>query len=104
MLHMTDEDASGFATRSVHGGYEPDPTTGAVAPPLYQTTSYVFDDADHAAKLFALEADGNVYSRLTNPTTASPTSTAASAPSRRPAASPRSTPPSPCSRKLARTS
>jgi len=59
----------GFATRTVHAGQSPDPETGARAPPLYQTTSYVFDDADHAASLYALEAEGDVYSRISNPTT-----------------------------------
>ena len=58
-----------FRTRSVHAGAEPDPTTGARATPIHQTTSYVFDDADHAARLFALEEAGTVYSRLMNPTT-----------------------------------
>jgi O-acetylhomoserine (thiol)-lyase len=57
-------------TDALHAGQEPDPTTGARAPPLYQTTSYEFDDADHAARLFALEEAGNIYSRLMNPTNA----------------------------------
>lgn len=65
---MTDEHA--FETRSLHAGQEPDPVTGARAPPLYQTTSFVFDDADHAARLFALEEEGNIYSRIMNPTNA----------------------------------
>ena len=60
----------GFATRAVHAGQEPDPVTGARAPPLYQTTSYAFEDADHAAALYALEAEGDVYSRISNPTVA----------------------------------
>jgi O-acetylhomoserine (thiol)-lyase len=65
---MTDQ---GFGTRCVHAGQaEPDPATGARAPPIYQTTSYVFEDADHAADRFALEAEGNVYSRYQNPTVA----------------------------------
>ena len=64
---MTEE--TGFGTRTVHAGQPPDPGTGARAPPLYQTTSYVFDDADHAASLYALEAEGDVYSRISNPTT-----------------------------------
>ncbi|MFB6308891.1 MAG: O-acetylhomoserine aminocarboxypropyltransferase/cysteine synthase family protein [Haloarculaceae archaeon] len=65
---MTD-DAQGFGTRCVHAGQEePDPATGARAPPIYQTTSYVFEDADHAADLYALDAEGNVYSRFDNPT------------------------------------
>jgi O-acetylhomoserine (thiol)-lyase len=59
----------GFHTRSLHAGQDPDPATGARAPPLYQTTSYVFDDADYAADLYALEEDGHVYSRISNPTT-----------------------------------
>ncbi|SNR58497.1 O-acetylhomoserine aminocarboxypropyltransferase/cysteine synthase family protein [Halorubrum vacuolatum] len=59
-----------FRTRSVHAGATPDPTTGARATPIYQTTSYVFDDADHAARLFGLEEAGNVYSRIMNPTNA----------------------------------
>ena len=67
---MSDEDKQGFHTRSVHAAQEADPTTGARAPPLYQTTSYEFDDADHAAALFALEEAGNIYSRIMNPTNA----------------------------------
>ncbi|WP_152039441.1 O-acetylhomoserine aminocarboxypropyltransferase/cysteine synthase family protein [Salinigranum salinum] len=59
----------GFHTRSLHAGQDPDPATGARAPPIYQTTSYVFDDADYAADLYALEAEGYVYSRIANPTT-----------------------------------
>ncbi|KAB1197726.1 MULTISPECIES: O-acetylhomoserine aminocarboxypropyltransferase/cysteine synthase family protein [Haloferax] len=59
----------GFRTRGLHAGQDPDPATGARAPPLYQTTSYVFDDADTAADLYALESDGDVYSRISNPTT-----------------------------------
>jgi O-acetylhomoserine (thiol)-lyase len=58
-----------LATLSVHAGQEVDPTTGARAVPIYQTTSYVFKDADHAARLFALQEFGNVYTRLMNPTT-----------------------------------
>lgn len=59
----------GFNTLQVHAGQEVDPTTGARAVPIYQTTSYVFDDADHAANRFALKDAGNIYTRLTNPTT-----------------------------------
>jgi len=55
-------------TLSLHAGQEPDPTTGARAVPIYQTTSYVFKDADHAANLFALKEFGNIYTRLMNPT------------------------------------
>ena len=58
------------STNSLHAGQDPDPTTGARAPPLYQTTSYVFDDAQHAADLFALDDAGNIYSRIMNPTNA----------------------------------
>jgi len=61
--------ARGFRTRSLHAGQEPDPATGARAPPIYQTTSYVFGDADRAADLYALDAEGDVYSRISNPTT-----------------------------------
>jgi O-acetylhomoserine (thiol)-lyase len=53
----------------LHGGQEPDPATGARAVPIYQTTSYVFKDVDHAARLFALEEVGNIYTRMMNPTT-----------------------------------
>ncbi len=59
-----------FATLAVHAGAAPDPTTGARATPIYQTTSFVFNDADHAASLFGLEAFGNIYTRITNPTQA----------------------------------
>lgn len=64
---MTDR-RYGFETLAVHAGAAPDPTTGARAVPIYQTTSYVFDDVDHAAALFNLQKFGNIYSRLTNPT------------------------------------
>jgi O-acetylhomoserine (thiol)-lyase len=60
----------GFDTLAVHAGAAPDPTTGARALPIYQTTAYVFEDADHAAALFNLQTVGFIYSRLTNPTTA----------------------------------
>ncbi|MFD1797471.1 O-acetylhomoserine aminocarboxypropyltransferase/cysteine synthase [Paracoccus aurantiacus] len=63
---MTEE--LGFDTRAIHAGAEPDPATGARQVPIYQTTAYVFRDADHAAKLFALQEVGYIYSRLTNPT------------------------------------
>ena len=59
----------GFNTRSLHHGYQPDPTTGARAVPIYQSTSFVFKDSDHAAKLFALQEFGNIYTRIMNPTT-----------------------------------
>ena len=60
----------GFNTLSIHAGAAPDPTTGARATPIYQTTSYVFDDVDHAASLFGLQAVGNIYTRIGNPTQA----------------------------------
>ena len=60
----------GFETLAIHAGATPDPTTGARATPIYQTTSFVFDDVDHAASLFNLQQFGNIYSRLTNPTVA----------------------------------
>jgi O-acetylhomoserine (thiol)-lyase len=60
----------GFETLAVHAGSPPDPTTGARQTPIYQTTSFVFDDADHAASLFNLQVPGFIYSRLTNPTVA----------------------------------
>jgi O-acetylhomoserine (thiol)-lyase len=69
---MSDEtdDTPGFATRSLHAGADPDPTTGARALPIHQTTSYVFEDADDAAAQFALEKEGFIYTRLMNPTVA----------------------------------
>ena len=59
-----------FSTLSLHGGQQPDPATGARAVPIYQTTSYVFEDVDHAASLFNLERAGHIYSRISNPTVA----------------------------------
>ena len=58
-----------FATLAVHAGQVPDPTTGSRAVPIYQTTSYVFNDADHAGRLFGLQEFGNIYTRIMNPTT-----------------------------------
>ncbi|MGA9063380.1 MAG: homocysteine synthase [Terracidiphilus sp.] len=58
-----------LATQAVHAGQSPDPTTGARAVPIYQTTSYLFQDADHAGRLFALKEFGNIYTRIMNPTT-----------------------------------
>src|ERR1700678_3606926 len=60
----------GFETRQVHAGAVPDPTTGARAVPIYQTTSYTFRDTAHAAALFGLEELGFIYSRIMNPTQA----------------------------------
>src|SRR4051794_24302958 len=66
---MTDR-MPGFHTLAVHAGAAPDAATGARATPIYQTTSFVFDDVDHAASLFGLQAFGNIYSRIGNPTCA----------------------------------
>jgi O-acetylhomoserine (thiol)-lyase len=60
----------GFRTRALHAGGQPDPTTGARAVPIYQSTSFVFDDVSDAADLFALQKYGTIYSRISNPTTA----------------------------------
>ncbi len=67
---MSAETTPGFNTLAIHAGAQPDPATGARATPIYQTTSFVFDDVDHAAALFNLEAFGNIYTRITNPTQA----------------------------------
>jgi O-acetylhomoserine (thiol)-lyase len=64
------EHVPGFSTLAIHAGAQPDPTTGARATPIYQTTSFVFDDVDHAASLFGLQAFGNIYTRIGNPTCA----------------------------------
>ena len=66
---MTPSPSTGFDTRALHAGYTPDPQTGSRAVPIYQTTSYVFKDTSHAARLFALEEFGNIYTRIMNPTT-----------------------------------
>ncbi len=66
---MADKFDFGFDTRMLHAGQTPDPTTGARAMPIYQTTSFVFEDTKHAAHLFALNKFGNIYSRISNPTT-----------------------------------
>jgi O-acetylhomoserine (thiol)-lyase len=58
----------GFSTRQLHSGQKPEPSTHAFAVPIYQTTSFIFDNTDHAARLFALEETGNIYSRISNPT------------------------------------
>jgi len=67
---MPDSPFLKFDTLSLHAGQQPDPTTGARAVPLHQTTSYVFRDTDHAAALFNLERPGHIYSRISNPTVA----------------------------------
>ena len=58
-----------LGTLALHAGQEIDPTTGSRAVPIYQTTSYGFEDSDHAARLFALQEFGNIYTRIMNPTT-----------------------------------
>ena len=65
---MTADAQPKFATLAVHAGAAPDASTGARVTPIYQTASFVFDDADHAASLFGLQAFGNIYTRITNPT------------------------------------
>ncbi len=65
-----EEHEFGFSSRSLHAGQKPDPTTGARAVPIYQTTSYVFENTEHASALFALQQFGNVYTRIMNPTQA----------------------------------
>ena len=70
---MTDERknrAHGFETRAIHAGSRPDAVTGARNTPIFQTTSYVFEDVNHAADLFNLQTFGFIYSRITNPTVA----------------------------------
>ena len=64
------ERTPGFSTLAIHAGAQPDPTTGARATPIYQTTAFVFDDVDHAASLFGLQTFGNIYTRIGNPTCA----------------------------------
>src|SRR5712692_1847433 len=70
----TDDSAAGhvfgFSTRALHAGQRPDSETGSRAVPIYQTTSYVFEDTEHAANLFNLQRFGNIYTRIMNPTTA----------------------------------
>jgi len=66
---MSDQNQRHFATLAVHAGQSPDPATGSRAVPIYQTTSYLFQDADHAGRLFALKEFGNIYTRIMNPTT-----------------------------------
>src|SRR5690554_4997912 len=63
------KDNYGTDTLALHAGQEPDPATNSRAVPIYQTTSYVFNDSDHAARLFGLQEFGNIYTRIMNPTT-----------------------------------
>ena len=65
---MSAEQKPGFNTLAIHAGAHPDPATGARVTPIYQTTSFVFENTDHAASLFNLEAFGNIYTRIMNPT------------------------------------
>ena len=67
---MSEDRTPGFNTLAIHAGAQPDPTTGARATPIYQTTSFVFEDVDHAASLFGLQTFGNIYTRIGNPTNA----------------------------------
>jgi O-acetylhomoserine (thiol)-lyase len=67
-VFMDKDHQFGFSTRQLHAGQRPDPATGARAVPIYQTSSYVFKDTDHAARLFALQETGNIYTRIMNPT------------------------------------
>ena len=69
-MASTPDRVFGFATRALHAGQRPDAETGARAMPIYQTTSYVFEDTAHAAALFNLQRFGNIYTRIMNPTTA----------------------------------
>src|SRR6202161_2207098 len=69
-MSSTPDRVLGFATRALHAGQRPDAETGARAMPIYQTTSYVFEDTAHAAALFNLQRFGNIYTRIMNPTTA----------------------------------
>src|SRR6476659_10703361 len=66
---MPDAKPQHLATLAVHAGQSPDPATGSRAVPICQTTSYLFQDADHAGRLFALKEFGNIYTRIMNPTT-----------------------------------
>src|SRR5690349_10815927 len=66
---MSDTSSPRFETLALHGGQTVDPTSKSRAVPIYQTTSYVFDDTAHAARLFALQEFGNIYTRIMNPTT-----------------------------------
>src|SRR4051794_39131698 len=65
---MTKTASPRFETLAVHAGFTPDPTTKSVAVPIYQTTSYAFDDTQHGADLFDLKVAGNIYTRIMNPT------------------------------------
>ncbi len=68
MNHNEENHSFGFTTRQLHAGQAPDPATGSRAVPIYQTSSYVFRDTEHAANLFALKETGNIYTRIMNPT------------------------------------
>ncbi|MDH3809650.1 MAG: PLP-dependent transferase, partial [Desulfuromonadales bacterium] len=66
---MSEETHYGLGTKALHAGQEADPTTNSRAVPIYQTSSYLFDSSEHAAKLFSLAEMGNIYTRIMNPTT-----------------------------------
>lgn len=68
MTTTSNEKKFGFSTRQLHAGQVPDPTTGSIALPIYQTTAFAFQSTDHAARLFSLEETGNIYTRIMNPT------------------------------------
>src|SRR5512146_41645 len=68
-MTMADTPSYGLGTKALHAGQVPDSTTNSRAVPIYQTSSYVFRNSEHAARLFALEEPGNIYTRLMNPTT-----------------------------------
>ena len=68
MKNQTTPHPFGFSTRQIHAGYQPDPTTGSSAVPIYQTTSYAFESTEHAARLFSHQEEGNIYTRIMNPT------------------------------------
>ncbi len=68
MTKQSSQHEFGFSTRQVHAGQQPDPATGSSTVPIYQTSSYVFESTDHAARLFSLEEEGNIYTRIMNPT------------------------------------
>ena len=66
---MSENSSYRIGTKALHAGQVPDPTTGSRAVPIYQTSSYAFNSSEHAARLFALEEPGNIYTRIMNPTT-----------------------------------
>ena len=69
MSTATQERQFGFSTRQLHSGYDPEPTTGSRAAPIYMTTAYDLQSTERAARLFALQETGHIYTRISNPTT-----------------------------------